>query len=82
MVELPKTKLVAEIQLHLKDIAMVKNGAEHKLYEEIQSIERLALVDNRESTQFENARMNKLRSLSQSLYSNAWESYLPTKAQA
>lgn len=82
LVELPKTKLVAEIQLHLKDIATVKNGAEHKLYEEIQGLERLALMDKRELTQFEQARIVKLRDLSQSLYTNAWQAYLPTQALA
>ena len=82
LVELPKTKLVAEIQLHLKDIATVKNGAEHKLYEEIQNIERLTLIENREFTEFEQARVAKLRLLSQSLYANAWQTYLPTQALA
>ena len=82
LVELPKTKLVAEIQLHLKEIATVKNGAEHKLYEEIQNIERLTLVENREFTEFEQARVAKLRMLSQSLYANAWQAYLPTQAIA
>lgn len=82
LVELPKTKLVAEVQLHLKDIAIVKNGAEHKIYEEIQNMERLVFVEDRNFTEFEQARITKLRALSQSLYTNAWKSYLPTQALA
>ncbi|OEF16452.1 phosphoribosylglycinamide formyltransferase [Aliivibrio logei] len=82
LVELPKTKLVAEVQLHLKDIAIVKNGAEHKIYEEIQNMERLVFVEDRNFTEFEQARITKLRALSQSLYANAWKSYLPTQALA
>ncbi|ACH66404.1 phosphoribosylglycinamide formyltransferase [Aliivibrio fischeri] len=82
LVELPKTKLIAEIQLHLKDIADVKNGVEHKIYEEIQSMERLAFIEDREFTEFEEARFTKLRGLSQSLYTNAWQSYLPIQAFA
>ena len=82
LVELPKTKLVAEVQLHLKDIAIVKNGAEHKIYEEIQNMERLVFVEDRKFTEFEQARITKLRALSQSLYANAWKSYLPTQALA
>lgn len=82
LVELPKTKLVAEVQLHLKDIAIVKNGAEHKIYEEIQNMERLVFVEDRNFTEFEQARITKLSALSQSLYANAWKSYLPTQALA
>ncbi|EEZ83303.1 hypothetical protein VMC_18340 [Vibrio alginolyticus 40B] len=38
LVRLPKTNLVAEVQLHLKAIADVKSGPEHDLYEKIQKL--------------------------------------------
>ena len=37
LVRLPKTNLIAEVQLHLKAIADVKSGPEHDLYEQIQN---------------------------------------------
>lgn len=39
LVTLPQSQMIAEVQLHLKAIAEIKNGQEHKIYEQIQNIE-------------------------------------------
>ncbi|RJX72943.1 phosphoribosylglycinamide formyltransferase [Vibrio sinensis] len=78
LVKLPKTNLIAEVQLHLKAIADVKSGPEHKLYEQIQYIERNAAIDARELSQFELAQIQTIRSQSRELYQNAWQPYITT----
>jgi len=82
LVELPKTKIIAEVQLHLADIAKVKNGPEHELYEQIQHIERNAVASNGMLNQLEQARINKLRQQSINLYHDAWQPYITTKIKA
>lgn len=82
LVELPKTKMIAEVQLHLKAIADVKNGAEHALYEQIQMIERQAHREQRPLTELEIARINQFRHQSLNLYQQAWQPYITTHIQA
>ncbi|WP_165311155.1 RelA/SpoT domain-containing protein [Vibrio ziniensis] len=82
LVELPKTGIIAEVQFHLQAIADVKNGAEHKLYEQIQHIERLAKREQRSYTSLETAKINRIRSESKNLYQQAWQPYITTHIQA
>lgn len=76
LVQLPDSDLIAEVQLHLDAISDVKNGEEHKIYEQIQHIERTALSQNRLQSEFETAQIKKLRATSKSLYHDAWQQYL------
>ncbi|WP_299018024.1 phosphoribosylglycinamide formyltransferase [uncultured Photobacterium sp.] len=76
LVRLPKSQHIAEIQLHLEAISDIKNGEEHKIYEQIQIIERLAKAELRELTDLELAKLKSLRAQSQSLYQTAWHQYL------
>ncbi len=82
LVELPKTGIIAEVQLHLKAIADVKSGAEHKLYEAIQKIERDAASEQRELNSFELAKIKRIRNESKNLYQQAWQPYITTHIQA
>lgn len=82
LIQLPKTKIIAEVQLHLAAIAEVKSGAEHKLYEQIQGIERSARLEQRDLTEWESAQIAKMRSASRDLYQQAWQPYLTTHIQA
>ncbi|RSD29921.1 phosphoribosylglycinamide formyltransferase [Vibrio pectenicida] len=82
LVQLPKTNLVAEVQLHLKAIADVKNGPEHDLYESIQTIERQAALQNRILSEFELAQIRSMRTESKALYQNAWQPYITTHLSA
>ncbi|EGR0261918.1 phosphoribosylglycinamide formyltransferase [Vibrio cholerae] len=82
LVQLPKTGIIAEVQLHLAAIAQVKSGAEHELYEQIQTIERTARQEQRELTEWENAQIAKMRSASRDLYQQAWQPYITTHIQA
>lgn len=82
LVRLPKTQLIAEVQLHLKAVSEVKNGAEHELYEELQHIERSALAQERDLTEVEVARVKSIRRLSHELYQQAWQPYITTHLSA
>ncbi|MDG3088016.1 RelA/SpoT domain-containing protein [Vibrio hannami] len=82
LIELPESKLIAEVQLHLKSIAEVKNGPEHDLYEVIQGIERDAAKTNRLLTEYESHRIASLRRQSLELYQNAWQPYITTEIRA
>ncbi|EDP60183.1 RelA/SpoT domain-containing protein [Vibrio sp. AND4] len=82
LVRLPKTGLITEVQLHLKAIADVKSGPEHDLYEQIQKIERQALVEQRNLTDIETASIRKMRVQSKNLYQKAWQPYLTTHIEA
>ena len=82
LIELPKTGIIAEVQFHLKAIADVKNGAEHKLYEQIQHIERVAKREQRPLTSLETAKVKRMRSESKNLYQQAWQPYITTHIQA
>ncbi|WP_173424733.1 RelA/SpoT domain-containing protein [Photobacterium sanctipauli] len=76
LVQLPKSKMIAEVQLHLSAISTVKNGEEHEIYEQVQHIERNALAEKRDITEFEKAQIAKLRATSKNLYHDAWQQYL------
>ncbi|MCK6265840.1 phosphoribosylglycinamide formyltransferase [Vibrio sp. ZSDE26] len=82
LVQLPKTNIIAEVQLHLKAIADVKNGPEHELYEVIQKIERTAASENRELNELELTKISKMRNLSLQLYQDAWQPYITTHIKA
>lgn len=82
LVRLPKTNLVAEVQLHLKAIADVKSGPEHDLYEKIQKLERQAMLENRELSEIELASIRNMRTQSKNLYQQAWQPYLTTHLEA
>ena len=82
LVRLPKTNIIAEVQLHLKAIADVKSGPEHELYEIVQGIERNALAQNRPINDIEAAQINNLRSQSLELYQQAWQPYITTHIKA
>nr|WP_086939789.1 phosphoribosylglycinamide formyltransferase [Thaumasiovibrio occultus] len=81
LVRLPRTQMIAEVQLHLRDIADVKSGPEHAAYEEIQRIERQVALETREMNDIEMARVTRLRQQSQDMYQQAWQSYLQPVAQ-
>jgi len=76
LVRLPKSHIVAEIQLHLEAFSVIKNGEEHDNYEQSQHIERMQLTENRALSEIEQASIDKLRKQSQRMYSNAWNQYL------
>ncbi|MCG6276376.1 phosphoribosylglycinamide formyltransferase, partial [Vibrio vulnificus] len=82
LVQLPKTNLVAEVQLHLKAIADVKSGPEHDLYQQIQMMERQAASEARSLNDVELATIKRLRSHSKDLYQQAWQPYLTTHLEA
>ncbi|WCE30996.1 RelA/SpoT domain-containing protein [Vibrio sp. SCSIO 43137] len=82
LVELPETKIVAEVQLHLAGIEKVKSGPEHDLYEIIQGIERKAQSENRAMTEWEESKIASLRNESKALYQQAWQPYITTHLKA
>lgn len=82
LIQLPGSKLIAEVQLHLKAIADVKSGPEHQLYEEIQAIERRAGQEKRGLNDWEQAKIHHIRQHSRDLYQNAWQPYITTRIQA
>ncbi|MBY6196629.1 RelA/SpoT domain-containing protein [Vibrio hangzhouensis] len=82
LVQLPKTGIIAEVQLHLKAIADVKSGPEHDLYEIIQGIERKAAAQQRSLNDIETAQIASLRRQSLELYQNAWQPYITTNIRA
>ncbi|MBF4283475.1 phosphoribosylglycinamide formyltransferase [Vibrio anguillarum] len=82
LVQLPKTNIIAEVQLHLKAIADVKNGPEHRFYEQIQKFERVAALEKRALHDIEKAQINQFRRQSIELYQNAWQPYITTHIQA
>ncbi|MEF1310502.1 phosphoribosylglycinamide formyltransferase [Vibrio mytili] len=82
LVRLPKTNLIAEVQLHLKAIADVKSGPEHDLYEKIQKLERLAMQEKRDLNEIEMASIQRMRTQSKNLYQQAWQPYLTTHLEA
>ena len=82
LVRLPKTNMIAEVQLHLKAIADVKSGPEHELYEIIQGIERQAIAEKRPINDIEAVQINSLRRQSLELYQQAWQPYITTHIKA
>ncbi|MEO6950362.1 MAG: DUF4157 domain-containing protein, partial [Polyangia bacterium] len=78
---------VVEVQLHLEAVLEAKNGAGHKLYEEVRSLEGVAARENRALTAAELERLETLKAESQVVYDSAYEktrtpSTVPTGAQA
>ena len=76
LVRLPESRIVAEVQLHLEAFSEIKNGVEHNNYEQIQTIERKQISENRPLNDIEKATIAKLRKQSQQMYHYAWDQYL------
>ncbi|WP_298442869.1 RelA/SpoT domain-containing protein [uncultured Ferrimonas sp.] len=72
VVRLPYSGHLAEVQIHLTEIAAIKNGPEHDIYQQIQHIER----SSSPLTEFDNARISKLRQQSSLMYQQAWRDYI------
>lgn len=75
LVRLPSTGMIAEVQLHLKDIAQIKSGPEHQVYEKVQLIEATAIKQQRPLSEFELAQIAQLRQESHKLYHRTWLNY-------
>ncbi|MCL1088113.1 RelA/SpoT domain-containing protein [Shewanella profunda] len=75
LVRLPQSGMIAEVQLHLQDIADIKNGSEHEVYEKVQMIEANAIKQQRPLSEFELAQITQLRQESHKLYHKAWLNY-------
>lgn len=75
LLELPQTKMIVELQLHLNDIAEIKSGPEHEIYEQVQQISRLAQQEQRELTELEQAKVTRLQQESHKLYHKTWLKY-------
>lgn len=75
LVRLPNTGMIAEVQLHLNDIAQIKSGPEHQVYEKVQLIEATATKQKRPLSEFELAKITQLRQESHKLYHRAWLNY-------
>ncbi|MEI6858186.1 MAG: RelA/SpoT domain-containing protein [Shewanella sp.] len=75
LIRLPKSKMIAEIQLHLSEIANIKNGAEHQVYEQVQSIEMTAMEESRGLNDFEQAQVTHFRQVSHKQYHKTWLQY-------
>ncbi|MGS0683226.1 RelA/SpoT domain-containing protein [Shewanella sp. 125m-7] len=75
LVKLPKSQMIAEVQLHLADIAEIKSGAEHNVYEQVQSIQASATQQQRSLSENETAKITQLRQESHKLYHKAWLRY-------
>lgn len=75
LIQLPETKLIAEIQLHLADLVDIKNNKEHDIYKKIQKIERKADMSARILSDIETARISRLHKKSRRLYEIAWQRY-------
>ncbi|MCK8044679.1 RelA/SpoT domain-containing protein [Shewanella sp. 1CM18E] len=75
LVKLPKSQMIAEVQLHLADIAEIKSGAEHQVYQQVQSIQASANKQQRDLSEIETAKITQLRQESHKLYHKAWLKY-------
>ncbi|NRD72545.1 GTP pyrophosphokinase [Shewanella sp. VB17] len=75
LIKLPHTKMIVEVQLHLNDIAKIKNGSEHDNYKEVQSIMAAANSAKRDLFDTETARIIELRQHSHKQYHKAWLNY-------
>ena len=75
LVKLPQSKMIAEVQLHLNQIAEIKSGPEHHVYEQIQQIELHAQMQHRPVSEIELMQIVKLRQLSHKMYHKAWLTY-------
>ncbi|MGC6513305.1 MAG: RelA/SpoT domain-containing protein [Myxococcota bacterium] len=72
LVRLRQSGVVAEFQVHVAEIYAVKSGPEHRIYEEIQRMERVAYREGRGLSPRERAAVRYLRARSQQLYAHAW----------
>ncbi|MGX9460344.1 RelA/SpoT domain-containing protein [Shewanella sp. A14] len=75
LIKLPQSQMVVEVQFHLNDIADIKNGPEHQVYEQIQAIELQAQTQARPLNDIEQASIIKLRQDSHKQYHKAWLNY-------
>ncbi|BAJ03404.1 conserved hypothetical protein [Shewanella violacea DSS12] len=75
LIRLPKSQMIAEVQLHLSGIANIKNGAEHRVYEQVQAIETSAMSQERPLNDIEQAQITRLRQVSHKQYHKAWLQY-------
>ncbi|MFT5789990.1 MAG: hypothetical protein ACI8SJ_002113 [Shewanella sp.] len=75
LVKLPKSQMIAEIQLHLADIAEIKSGDEHLVYEQVQQIQSNALLQQRDLSELETTKIVQLRQESHKQYHKAWLKY-------
>ncbi len=75
LIRLPGSQMIAEVQLHLDEIAKIKSGAEHLVYEEVQAIQAAAKHENRRLNEIETARITRLRQASHKQYHKAWLQY-------
>ncbi|SHH74982.1 nucleotidyltransferase family protein [Ferrimonas marina] len=82
LVRLRDSDLVAEVQIHLSAIEQVKNGEEHKVYQQRQAIERIAEVEQRPLSEWELAKVSRLKRFSRALYEEAWQRHLLPKHMA
>ncbi|GGQ24854.1 GTP pyrophosphokinase [Shewanella litoralis] len=87
LVKLPQSQMVVEVQFHLNDIAEIKSGPEHQVYEQIQAIELQAKNQSRALNDIEKANIAKLRQDSHKQYHKAWlyykrQSLYPSSIQA
>lgn len=75
LVHLPKSQMIAEVQLHLRHIADIKSGVEHQVYQQVQGIEYQAKMAERELTEIERSKIIKLQQASHKQYHKAWLYY-------
>ncbi|QIZ76450.1 RelA/SpoT domain-containing protein [Ferrimonas lipolytica] len=75
LVRLPASGHIAEVQIHLSEIAAIKNGPEHDIYQQIQQIERRSS----NPSEFELAQIDKLKWQSTQMYETAWSNYITPK---
>ena len=75
LVRLPQSQMIAEIQIHLADIAEIKSGDEHEVYQQVQQIQADAAEQLRQLNDFEAAKIVQLRQQSHKLYHKAWLRY-------
>ncbi|QIZ77308.1 phosphoribosylglycinamide formyltransferase [Ferrimonas lipolytica] len=81
LVRLSATGMLAEVQLHLEAIQTVKNGEEHRAYQQLQCIQRKAELECRPLSVWEQAKVARLRRYSRALYEEAWQRYVVSDTQ-
>ncbi|WOT04377.1 RelA/SpoT domain-containing protein [Shewanella youngdeokensis] len=75
LVRLPQSQMIAEVQLHLDDIAEIKSGDEHLVYEKVQQIQQTAHLQQRGLNPVETTEILQLRQQSHKQYHKAWLKY-------
>ena len=73
LVRLPKSQMIAEVQIHLASIAAIKNGAEHDNYALIQQLENSAKHQQRPLAETELFKIKQLQQQSSELYQTVWQ---------